>query len=65
MRSSLIDAHAACGEMSELKVTEEKVRNEHLKEVNVPAHWAYLLAVLIGSGLLMIGLIALLGASVP
>ena len=50
--------------MSELRVTEEKVRNEHLKEVNVPAHWAYLLAVLIGSGLLMIGLIALLGASV-
>ena len=50
--------------MSDLKITEEKVRTEHLKQVNVAAHWAYLLAVLLGSGLLMIGLIALLGASV-
>jgi hypothetical protein len=50
--------------VSELNVTEDKVRAEHLKEVNVAAHWAYFAAVLIGSALLMIGLIALLGASV-
>jgi hypothetical protein len=46
----------------ETKVTEDRVRSEHLKSVNVPAHWAYLLAVLIGSFILMVLLIALLGA---
>jgi hypothetical protein len=50
--------------VSELKITEEQVRQEHLNEVNVAAHWVLLLAVLVGSVLLMIGLIALLGASV-
>jgi hypothetical protein len=50
--------------VSELKVTEDQVREEHLEEVNVAAHWVLLLAVLVGSALLMIGLIALLGASV-
>jgi hypothetical protein len=41
---------------------EEEVRNEHLAEVNVPAHWLYLFSVLGLSFLLMIGLIALLGS---
>jgi hypothetical protein len=45
-------------------MNEDKVREEHLKEVNVAAHWVYLAAVLLGSALLMTGLIALLGASV-
>ena len=43
-------------------MTEDKVRDEVLKEVNVGAHWAYLLGVLAGSTLLMLGFIALLGA---
>ncbi len=47
--------------MSEANITEEKVRNEHLKEVNPAAHWAYLAAVIAFSFLLMLGLIALLG----
>ncbi len=47
--------------MSEANITEEKVRNEHLKEVNPAAHWAYLAAVIVISFLLMLGLIALLG----
>jgi hypothetical protein len=48
--------------MSELKMSEDAVRDEHLAEVNVGAHWAYLFAVMIGAFLLMVGLIALLGA---
>jgi hypothetical protein len=51
--------------MSERKVTEDDVRNEHLEEVNVAAHWAYLASVLLGAALLMVGLIALLGSTVP
>ena len=44
----------------ETTLTEDDVRVEHLTEVNEPAHWAYLFAVLIGGTVLMILLIALL-----
>ena len=44
-------------------MTEDAVREEHLNEVHVEAHWAYLFAVLIGGFLLMVGLIAALGAT--
>ena len=48
--------------MSEVDLTEDDVREEHLAEVHEPAQWLYLFGVL-GSGLvLMIVLIALLGA---
>jgi hypothetical protein len=48
--------------MSELDLTEDDVREEHLAEVHQPAQWLYLFGVL-GAGLvLMILLIALLGA---
>ena len=43
----------------ELTLTEDQVRQEHLAEVNEPAHWAYLFSVLIGGTILMILLIAL------
>ena len=44
-------------------MSEDRVREEHLNAVNVGAHWGYLLAVLIGGFLLMVALIAILGAS--
>ena len=47
--------------MSDERITEVKVRNEHLREVNPPAHWAYLFAVLIGGLALMVMLMAWLG----
>jgi hypothetical protein len=47
--------------VNEQTVTEEKIRNEHMKEVNVGAHWAYLIGVIAGASILMVGLIALLG----
>jgi hypothetical protein len=43
-------------------VTEEDVWNEHVSNAKVAAHWAYLFVVLGGSLVLMLGLIALLGA---
>jgi hypothetical protein len=47
--------------MSERTVTEDQVRSEHLREVNVPAHWWYIVGVL-GSGLLfMVALMWVLG----
>jgi hypothetical protein len=49
--------------MSEANVDEEQVRDEHLAAVNVPAHWAYLLGVLLGGFVLMVALIALLGGA--
>ena len=49
--------------MSERGVDEDKVRSEHLEEVNVRAHWAYLFGVLVGGFLLMVALIALLGGT--
>ena len=47
--------------MSETTITEDKVRKEHLKEVNEAAHWAYLVGVITMAFVLMVGLIALLG----
>ena len=47
--------------MSEMDVNEDKVRSEHLEEVNVGAQWAYLFGVLLGGFMLMVALIALLG----
>ena len=44
----------------EKTLDENDVRGEHMSEVNVPAQWAYLLAVLIGGTILMIVLIALM-----
>jgi hypothetical protein len=46
---------------SERTVTEEQVRLEHLRQVDKGRHWTYLVGVLVGGTLLMIGLIALLG----
>jgi hypothetical protein len=50
--------------VSERNITEDRVRKEHLAEVHVAAHWAYLAAVILGAGLLMVGLIAYLGTTV-
>ncbi len=49
--------------MSEREVTEDQVRKEHKKSVNVPAHWAYFATVLLGSTALMLAFVALLGAA--
>jgi hypothetical protein len=49
--------------MSERTIEREKVREEHLAEVNPPAHWAYLIAVVGGGLLAMLALIAWLGGS--
>jgi hypothetical protein len=49
--------------VNEQRVTEETVRNEHLAEVNAAAHWAYLLGVIGGGFILMVGLVAILGAT--
>ncbi len=47
-------------EKSEQTISEEKVREEHLAEVNPTAHWAYMLGVLLVSTLVMVVFIALL-----
>jgi hypothetical protein len=47
----------------EAEIDREQVRDEHLDEVQIGAHWAYLFGVLVGSFLLMVALIALLGSS--
>lgn len=49
--------------MSELDLTRDDVREEHLAEVNQPAHWLYLFGVLGGGLVLMVAFIALLDAS--
>jgi hypothetical protein len=49
--------------MSEKDLTIEDIRQEHLQEVDERAHWLYLVAVLVGGTLLMLGLIALLGGT--
>ncbi len=49
--------------MSDENITENKVRTERLREVNQPAHWAYLSGVLLGGLLLMLLLIALMGSA--
>jgi hypothetical protein len=46
----------------EASIQEEDVRDQTMREVNVPVHWAYLLGVIGGGTALMIGLIALLGS---
>jgi hypothetical protein len=48
--------------MSEREVTIEQVRKEHLKEVKIGPHWAYLIGVLVGGLILMLLLIAWLGS---
>jgi hypothetical protein len=48
--------------VNEAKVTEDHIRKEHLKAVNVPAHWTYLFSVLVGGFVLMVLLIAYLGS---
>ena len=47
---------------NEAEMSEDQVRKEHLESVNVGAHWAYLFGVLIGSFVLMVALIAIIGA---
>lgn len=49
--------------MSELTITEEQVRKEHLEEVNPARHWLLLAVVVVGAFLLMVALIAALGAA--
>jgi hypothetical protein len=49
--------------MSERTINREKVHEEHLAEVNAPAHWAYLIGVVGGGLLVMLGFIAWLGGS--
>ena len=49
--------------MSERDVTEDDVRKEHLAEVNQWVHWAYLVGVLASATVLMLAVMALLGAS--
>ncbi|HEX5939912.1 MAG TPA: hypothetical protein VFZ12_06095 [Dehalococcoidia bacterium] len=46
----------------ERTITDQDVWEEHLGEVNVPLHWAYLVGVIVGAFLLMLGLLSLLGA---
>lgn len=48
---------------SERQIGMEDVYEEHQRSVNANAHWAYLFGVLFGGFVLMIALIALLGAS--
>jgi hypothetical protein len=48
--------------MSESDLTEEQARQERLRLVDRQAHWLYLAAVLLGSVLVMIVLMALLDA---
>jgi len=49
--------------VSERTITEDQVREEHLAEVHQPLHWLYLAVVLLGSLVLMIGFLGLLGGS--
>jgi hypothetical protein len=48
--------------MSELDVSEEDVRKEHMEQVRPGSQWLYLVAVLGGGFILMVVLIAALGA---
>jgi hypothetical protein len=49
--------------MSERTIDREKVREEHLAEVNPAVHWAYLIAVVGGGFVVMLAVIAWLGGS--
>jgi hypothetical protein len=51
------------GEADERHLTEDDVRAEHAKSANPRAHWLYLAGVLLLGFVLMIVLIALLGAT--
>jgi hypothetical protein len=51
--------------MSDKTITEEKVREEHLREVNSNAQWAYLLGVILVSTFVMIVFIALMAGAAP
>ena len=48
--------------MSEKDITEEQVREETISGINVLAHYLYFAGVVVGSFVLMVALIALLGA---
>jgi len=48
---------------NEATISQEEVWEEHLERVHVGRHWAYLLGVILGALLVMIALIAVLGAS--
>jgi len=48
--------------MSDRQVDTDQVRREQLADVNVPAQWGYLAGVLVGGTVLMLLLIAALGA---
>jgi hypothetical protein len=48
--------------MSDQTITERDVQKEHLREVSPGTHWAYLFGVLAGGLVLMLLLMALLGA---
>ena len=45
----------------ETKIDEQKVWNEHLSGINVPAHWAYLFGILVGGFIVMVALMGYLG----
>jgi hypothetical protein len=47
--------------VNEREITEDQVRDEHIKGVNPTVHWIYLLGVILGALVLMVVLIALLG----
>jgi hypothetical protein len=49
--------------VSDEKITEVKVRNEHLREISQPAHWAYLLGVLLGALAMMALFMAMLAGA--
>lgn len=49
--------------MSEKTIDPEAVRAEHLAEVHVPWHWAYLATVLIGGTALMLAFIGWLAGN--
>jgi hypothetical protein len=49
--------------VSEKKITEDDVRAEHLAAVNVRVQWLYLGGVIAGAFVVMVVLIALLGAT--
>ncbi len=48
---------------NEKTITEDDVRKEHLASVRPGPHWAYLIAILGGGVLLMLLLIAVMGAA--
>ena len=48
--------------MSEREISADQVKREHLAEVDVRAHWLYLVSAIVGGTVAMILLIALLDA---